>query len=252
MKLIQTCSIFLLSFIVTSQNQPSFEIEFSGRIYFDSSSDSIKYYNWINQYEIDEYLFYQVEKQIAYIKTDTILVEEFPKQNESSKTIFIRSSGRNDRMDLDSGVKTKWNHPYVIKKYRKVSNYNRISNEDKIILGLPCEAWVSKSKNGWNKIWVSKKRLESSQLEYPDIIVDGFLVLKNTLHINDIINIDFEAKSIKQADNSNFKSILDEHLKIDIKEKFLPLNENKSLSVKPIKVGIQIDNYALRSVLKMT
>ena len=60
----------------------------------------------------------------------------------------------------------------------------------------------------------------------------------------------FEAKSIKQADNSNFKSILDEHLKIDIKEKYLPLNENKSLSVKPIKVGIQIDNYALRSVFK--
>jgi len=165
------------------------------------------------------------EKQIVYLKKDSIIIEEFPK-------------------------KTGSNNPYIIAKYRKLQNYKRTPNEDKKILNEQCEAWISKSKNGWNRIWISKRKIDNSILEYPDLIINGFLVLKRTQHINDKINIGFEAKSITKIENPNFKNTLEKHLKIDIKTKYLPINENIKLSVKPIKVGNRIENYAFRNVFK--
>ncbi len=243
----------LLNYFVYSQSNSAFEIEFRGNVYFDSQKDSLNYFkryehlgsNWGT--ELKE-RFLTPEKQIILIKKDSIIIEEFPKKVGPSKTMFIRNKEQNDMLDLSSGKKTKWNNPYVTAKYRKLRNYKRTPNEDKTILNEQCEAWISESKNGWNKIWISKKRLEKSELEYPDLIVNGFLVLKRTKHINGSRNVDFEAKSIKKINISNFKNVLEKHMEIDIKTKYLPINENIGLSEKPIKVGKRIDNYAFRNV----
>ncbi|MFD1062042.1 TlpA family protein disulfide reductase [Winogradskyella litorisediminis] len=92
--------------------------------------------------------------------------------------------------------------------------------------------------------------MEKSQLEYPDLIVNGFLVLKRTKHVNGSRNIDFEAKSIKKINTTNFKDILEKHLEIDIKTKYSPIDENQNLSDKSIKVGNQVDNFAFRNVFE--
>ncbi|UOY05804.1 hypothetical protein L0P88_17915 [Muricauda sp. SCSIO 64092] len=241
--------IILLNYFVYPQSNSAFEIEFRGNVYFDSEKDSLTYSKF---YELDNEIkdrFLTAEKQIVHIKKDTILIEEFPKKNGALKTIFIRDKDKNDRLDLDSGQKTKWHNPYVTAKYRRLKNYKRIPKEDRTILNEQCEAWISESKNGWNKIWISKKRLEKSQLEYPDLIVNGFLVLKRTEHINGS-NVAFEAKSIKKSNPSNFKNILEKHLEIDIETKYGPIDENQKLSDKSIKVGHRIDNYAFRNVFE--
>jgi thiol-disulfide isomerase/thioredoxin len=243
--------LILFTSFVYSQNNSAFEIKFIGKVFFDNQKDSLKYSKYFEKFnsEITDRIL-TAEKQIVLIKKDSILIEEFPKKIGPSKTIFIRSQDKNDRLDLNSGKKTKWNNPYVTAKYRKLKNYKRIPKEDKMILDEKCEAWISESKNGWNKIWISKKKLGESKLEYPDLIINGFLVLKRTKHINGSKNLDFEATSIKKIDKPNFKNILDKHLEIDIKTKYLPINENSRLSDKPIKVGNTIDNYAFRNVFE--
>lgn len=247
--------VTLLNYIVYSQNNSAFKIEFNSNIYFDSQKDSLNYFkryehlgsNWGT--ELKE-RFLTPEKHIVLIKKDSIIIEEFPKKVGPSKTMFIRNKKQNDMLDLSSGKKIKWNNPYVIAKYRKLKNYKRISNEDKTILNEQCEAWISKSKNGWNKIWISKKRLENSEFEYPDLIVNGFLVLKRIKHVNNGEYISFEVKSIEKIESPNFKNVLEEHLKVNIKKKYLPIKENIGLSEKPIKIGDQIDNYTFRNVFK--
>lgn len=251
MKKIQTTIIVLFSCIVYSQNNLAFEIEFSGNVYFDNAKDSLRFSKFYGKMdsEITERIL-TAEKQIVTIKKDSILVEEFPKKIGPSKMMFIRNSNRNDLLDLSSGKKFKWNNPYATAEYRKIKNYKRIPDEDRKILNEECEAWISKSKNGWNKIWISKVRLDNSQLEYPDLIVNGYIVLKRIKHINGDRNINFEAKSVKKIEKTNFKNILDKHLKVDIKSKYLPISVNAELSNKPIKVGNIVDNYEFRNVFK--
>jgi thiol-disulfide isomerase/thioredoxin len=243
--------LFLSNYLVYSQSYSAFEIEFNGKVFFDSEKDSLGYSKYYEKWdsEITDRLL-TAEKQVVLVNKDSILIEEFPKIIGPSKTIFIRNKDKNDRLDLGSGKKTKWNNPYITAKYRRLKNYKRIPKEDKTILNEQCEAWISESKNGWNKIWISKKRLDNCQLEYPDLIVNGFLVLKRTKHINGSRNVDFEAKSIKGINKLDFKNVLDKHLEIDIKTKYLPINENLKLSNKPIKVGDKIDNYAFRNVFE--
>ncbi len=243
--------VILLNYFVYPQSNSAFEIEFRGNVYFNNQKDSLNstkhYGNWND--EIKE-RFLTPEKQIVLIKNDSIIIEEFPKKDNPSERMFIRNKEKNDRLDLNSGKKIKWNNPYITAKYRNLKNYKRIPDEDKTILKGKCEAWVSESKNGWNKIWISKKRLDNAQLEYTDLIINGFLVLKRTKHINGDRNIDFEAESIRKIENPNFKNILEKHLKIDIKTKYLPIKQNIGLSEKPIKIGKRIDNYAFRDVFK--
>ena len=131
MKKIQTTIIILFSCFIYSQNNSAFEIEFNGNVYFDSKKDSLTFSEFYGKMdsEITERLF-SAEKQIVNIKKDSILLEEFPKKVGPSKTMFIRTFNTNERLDLDSGKKIKWNKPYVIAKYRKISNYKRIQNED--------------------------------------------------------------------------------------------------------------------------
>ncbi|MEP0213637.1 MAG: TlpA disulfide reductase family protein [Cellulophaga sp.] len=251
MKKIQTITFLLLSCFIYAQNNSAFEIEFSGKLYFDNIKDSLKYSKFYSKMdsEISERIL-TAEKEIVIINKDTILVEQFPKKIGPSKTMYIRNSNINDRLDLNSGKKTKWNNPYITSKYRKINNYERISTEDQKIIGEECEAWISKSKNGWNKIWISKVKLENSELEYPDLIINGFLVLKRTKHLNGGGNIDFEAQSINKINISNFKNILGKHLIVDIKTKYSPIDENQKLSDKSIKVGNQVDNFAFRNVFE--
>ncbi|WP_336127165.1 TlpA family protein disulfide reductase [Mesoflavibacter sp. CH_XMU1422-2] len=251
MKNILLLILTLLNYFVYSQNNSAYEIEFNGKVFFDSEQDSLrysKYYEKLGNEITDRIL--TAEKQIVIINKDSIIIEEFPKIIGPSKTIFIRNKDRNDRLDLDSGKKIKWNNPHITAKYRRLRNYKRIPKEDKTILNEQCEAWISESKNGWNKIWISKKRLENCQLEYPDLIVNGFLVLKRTKYVNGSRIIDFEAKSIKKINTTNFKDILEKHLEIDIKTKYSPIDENQNLSNKPIKVGNQVENFAFRNVFE--
>lgn len=244
--------VILLNYFAYPQSNSAFEIEFRGNVYFDNLKDSLNfakhYGNWND--EVKEKLLLTPEKQIVLIKNDSIIIEEFPKKDNPSERMFIRDKEKNDMLDLNSGKKNKWNKPYITIKYLNHKNYKRIPDEDKTILNEPCEAWISESKNGWNKIWISKKRLDNAQLEYTDLVVNGFLVLKRTLHTNGGRNIDFEAESIRKIKNQNFKNILEKHLKVDIKTKYLPIKQNIGLSEKPIKIGKRIDNYAFRDVFK--
>jgi len=250
MKQINVVFAILSVYVAYSQNSSSFEIEFNEQLYFDTPSDSLKYYEFVEQYkDLSEELFYIAEKQIVNIKKDTIFITQFPKKNGDPKVVLIRDSKRIERLDLDSGRKIKWINPYTIKKYRKLNNYKRIASEDKTILNKPCEAWMATSKSGWNKIWISKVKLKDAQFHYPDLIVNEFLVLKHTLNINGK-NMAFEAKSIKAVDNPDFGEKLEEHLKIDIKDKYLPISDNARLNDKPIRVGNTLDNYRFRNVFE--
>ncbi|MFD1062041.1 hypothetical protein ACFQ1Q_02185 [Winogradskyella litorisediminis] len=100
--------IILFNYFVYSQNNSAFEIEFRGKVFFDSEKDSIKYYKFFGKFdnEITDRLL-TAEKQIVLVKYDTILIEEFPIKIGPSKTIFIRNGDKNDRLDIDSGKKLK-------------------------------------------------------------------------------------------------------------------------------------------------
>ena len=250
MKKIETIIIVLFSCFVYSQNN-AYEIEFSGKVTFENPADSLRFVKTFGSLESEfKELFLTPEKQLVSIKSDTILLESFPKKEDLSKAIFIRTPKGNERLDLVSGKKTKWNNHYVTAKYRSLKNYQRIPNEDMKIIEKPCEAWISKSKNGWNKIWISKINLVNPQLEYTDLIIDGYLVLKTTKYVKDGRIINFEAKSIKTREKENFKNLLNKHLVVDIKSKYLPIIENAELPKTPIKKGVSISNYKFRNVFK--
>jgi len=248
MKKISIIILALIPNLIFSQSNLSTTIEFANQITFSEKKDSLQFAKMIEK-GVQEFITFP-EKQIFYLKRDSILVESFPNKNGPSNNILIRTNKSIEKLDISSGNKMKWVHPLVISKYRKFKNYKRISKEDKNILGYDCKAFIVTSRFGWHKIWISNIKLNNVGIVSPDILVDGNLILKRVTFKNDGIQEDSEAISFINSESDNLGKLIEEHLIHDIKDKYLPIPENIQFSNKPIKKGALVDNYKFRNVLK--
>ena len=240
----------LIGKIVLGQSYTSITIEFANHLQFSNTEDSAKYADFLST--IDEALLGIIalpQKEILYLNKDSVLVESFLYEDQPSNIIEIRTKGSNRMLDLSSGTMMKWNHAFTIAKYRKFRNYRRGPEKDESILGHSCKAWVANSKHGTHTIWVSDISLKHTKLDAPYILADGNLVLKRVLSNNNRGRMEIhKAVSVKTEMNQDLGQIFEEHLVVDIKDKYLPIPDNELLDNKPVKEGSNVNDYSFRKV----
>lgn len=252
MKRIGTILLTIIPVLIFSQNNLSIAVEFANQLTFKEIDDSLRF---VKQFEMAgkeiRDLSTLPKKQKFSLKGDSIVIESFFNKNELANDILVITNKSIERLDVTSGSKMKWFHPLIISRYRKFKNYNRISNEDKNILGYDCKAFMVTSKYGWHKIWISDIKLKNAGLELPNILINRNLILKRIVYSKKDGRLeDFEAVSIINNKIKNLNKLIEEHLVQDIKDKYLPISENTLLSGKSIKKGDLVDNYKFRNVFK--
>lgn len=238
-----------LGFNSYSQDYYKGTLNYNNSLSFNKASDSIKYFeNW-KKYSPEVLQVFTIPASEKYlVNKDTVLIYQFSKENSSAHSILISSKRKLEKLDVTSGHIGKWGD-FSPKKYLNFNSYKRIADEDEIILQKKCLAWLSTSKNGLRKVWLTDISERVPSTEGSHIFLDGKLILKQVTVINGRI-ITKQIANIGALSESNFGKIISAHNKIDIKSKYLPIAENSKFKDKALKKGDFAPNLHYRNIFE--
>ncbi|RZT95736.1 thioredoxin-like protein [Ancylomarina subtilis] len=239
-----------LGFYSYSQEYYKGTLNYKISLSFNKASDSIKYYGDWEKYSPELLKIFSSPVSEKYlVKKDTVLIYQFLKEDVQAQYILISTKNKLDRLDVTSGQINKWGD-FSPKKYLKFNSYKRIADEDEIILQKECSVWLSTSKNGWRKVWLTNIDEKLPSTEGSQIFLDGKLILKQVSFFNDGRIITKQIANRGSLSESNFGKLIGAHNKIDIKSKYLPIADNSEYHDKALKKGDLAPNLHYRNIFE--
>jgi len=175
-------------------------------------------------------------KEKYLVKDDSVLIYYYYRAEEVLKEMYLSTKGNLQRIDMISGGVMDWKD-YSYRKYKRLKSYKRIENEDKIILGHKCSAWLAKRKKGWRKIWLANINQTLPETKDSEIIMGNQLVLRQVTFIPNYQRRVKQAVSIDKLLVTKFAEIIKKNTEADIQWKYEPIVDNESLNDEVVKVG---------------
>jgi len=232
-----------------SQEYYTGTLNYNNSLSFNKTSDSIKYFERSKKYSPEILKIFALPASEKYlVKKDTVLIYEFLKEHSSAQSILISTKNKLEKLDVTSGHIGKWGD-FSPKKYLNFKSYKRIADEDEIILQKKCFAWLSTSKNGWRKVWLTDISEKVPLTEGSQIFLDGKLILKQVSVINERI-ITKQIANTGTLSKSNFGKIIDKHNKVNIKSKYDPIAENSQYQDRALREGDLVPNLYYRNIFE--
>lgn len=234
MKLYLTIAVILLGFNLQAQEHFNGSITYAQQTTFVNKADSIE---CIERNFGTDYLdmIMRSVKEKYLVKDDSVLIYCYYRSEEVLKELYLSTKGNLQRIDMISGGVRDWKvYP---KKYKRLKSYRRIENEDKIILGFKCSAWVAKRKKGWRKIWLANVNQILPETKDSEIIMDNQLILRQVTFLPNYQQRVKQAVSIDKLPVTKFSEIIKKNTAADIQWKYAPIVANESLDDAVVKVG---------------
>lgn len=244
--------LFVLQLGLNSYSQEYYNgtLKYNNSLSFNKVSDSIEYFEGIKMYSPESLKSFALPVFEKYlVKKDTVLIYQFLKEDSVAQYILISTKNKHVRLDITTGYMGK-RGDFSPKKYLKFSSYKRIADEDTIILQKKCLAWLSTSKNGWRKVWLTDISEKVTETKGSKIFLDGKLILKQVNSFKGGRIYTKQIANVGTLSESNFGKIIDEHNKVNIKSKYDPIAENSQYQDRALRKGDLVPNLHYRNIFE--
>nr|WP_321451580.1 TlpA disulfide reductase family protein [uncultured Carboxylicivirga sp.] len=247
MKLLLTFILFHSFINLICQELPT-RLTYTNSLIFNTDEDSVRYYSVYKNLpaEVQQKLSIPAYEEYL-INKDTTLIFWYPKKVSPPTYLFISTKSKLERIDVYSGKIIEF-EDNTERKYLNFNTYKRISEEDQVILDKKCEAWISSSKNGWNKVWLTNANKQLIKKVGEQCILNNQLVFKQITYNKKRGTVRKEITQIKELEEKKIGKIIAEHSKVDIKPMYQLIPQNSKYENKPIKVGSIAPNLYYRKV----
>lgn len=187
-------------------------------------------------------------KEIYHLKKDSTLVQRFYGDKGSFNDMILSTRKKVTNIDVVAGRSIRWNKS-VSGKYRKLSSYKRLPEEDQVILGKKCQAWKSETKHNWRKVWLTSEVSENwPKVKDVRMVVDDQLILKEVFYVKNSKTYEWEAVSIDNIAVNNISGFIKKHTEADVKSKYKPIAKNSHLKETKLAIGVIAPDIYYREV----